>query len=133
VGCRLPYWTGTCLMESRRLETCSLSVRFALWTLNTREVFTSVTSPHRYVKGRGCPPFLCIPPSPFGGGGLCRLLPSRSGHRLMRNSLLPYFPFLSPFLPSLHRGFPLASNWWRQGCCILAAEVIIRSDLWASF
>jgi hypothetical protein len=55
-------------MESRRLETRPLSVSYALWTLNTREVFTSVTSPPpRYVKGRGRPHFYAYHRLPLEG------------------------------------------------------------------
>jgi hypothetical protein len=69
VGCRLPYWTRTCLMESRRLETRSLSVSFALWMLNTREMFTSVTSSPPVRQRMRLPQFPRILPSSFGGGG----------------------------------------------------------------
>jgi hypothetical protein len=116
-------------MESRPLETCSLSVSFALWTLNTREVFTSVTSSQLYVKGRGCPHFYAYRRLPLeeedcavcflaGWGAALCVTPS------------PVFP-----IPSLSRpGFFIRpAFWWKRGSSYLAATSITRSGLRASF
>jgi hypothetical protein len=90
-------------MESRRLETCSLSVSFALWTLNTREVFTSVTSPTGTSKEEAAPISTHTAVSLWRG----RIVPSTS----YRAGVPPYAQLPPPILPfpSLSSpGFPKA-------------------------
>jgi hypothetical protein len=120
-------------MESRRLVTCSLSLSFGLWTRNTREVFTSVISAHRHVKGRAYSGFYAYPHLPLEAEDCAVYFLAGRGAVLCAGPS-------SHTSPSFHSSIPLSTRFYLRpgpggdrGCCFLAAGEVARSGLWAYF